>query len=248
MTVPTPSWTPRRASSRAIAAARAADLVVVPCRPAVYDLETVAATVEVIRAVAPDTRFLCVLNGVPPRGPRQPQARELLRDMGVPVCAASLGLRAAVDYAAAGGASAQEYDPRGKAASEIAAVYDVVRRAVGLSTPRHDDLSTSRHDGSSTTRQDHSPACREADLSTSPQVGLSISRQDDLPTTGEDDFPTIREDDASTIREDHSPTSPQAGSSTPQKDRKSTGRVVRSSTRRRVDWSPDTGTDAGQAR
>ena len=34
---------------------------------------------------------------VPPRGPRQPQARRLLADMGVPVCAASLGLRAAVD-------------------------------------------------------------------------------------------------------------------------------------------------------
>ena len=121
-----------RVEQSAVAAARAADLVVVPCRPAVYDLETVSATVDVVRAVAPDTRFLCVLNGVPPRGPRQPQARRLLHDMGVPVCAASLVLRAAVDYAAAAGASAQEYEPRGKAAAEIAAVYDLVRQAVGL--------------------------------------------------------------------------------------------------------------------
>ncbi len=107
---------------------------------AVYDIETVAATVEVIRAVAPGTRFLCVLNGVPRRGPSQPQARRLLADMGVPVCAASLGAGAAVDYAA--GASAEEYEPRGKAAAEIAAVYDIVRRTAGLSTSREDDLST----------------------------------------------------------------------------------------------------------
>ena len=128
-----------RVEQSAVAAARAADLVVVPCRPAVYDLETVAATLDLVRAVAPDTRFLCVLNGVPPRGPRQPQARRLLHDLGVPVCAASLGLRAAVDYAAAAGASAQEHEPRGKAAAEIAAVYDAVRQAVGLSAGPHVD-------------------------------------------------------------------------------------------------------------
>ena len=125
-----------RVEQSAVAAARAADLVVVPCRPAVYDLETVAATLDLVRAVAPETRFLCVLNGVPPRGPRQPQARRLLHDLGVPVCAASLGLRAAVDYAAAAGASPQEHEPRGKAAAEIAAVYDAVRQAVGLSAGR----------------------------------------------------------------------------------------------------------------
>ena len=131
-----------RIEQGAVAAARAANLVLIPCRPAVYDLETVAATVEVIRAVAPDTPFLCVLNGVPPRGPRQPQARRLLADMGVPVCAVSLGLRAAVDYAAAGGASALEYEPRGKAAAEIAAVYHIVRQAAGLSTGRQAVAST----------------------------------------------------------------------------------------------------------
>ncbi len=164
-------WTPPRASSRgAVAAARAADLVLIPCRPAVYDLETVAATVDVIRAVAPDTPFLCVLNGVPPRGPRQPQARRLLADMGVPVCAASLGLRAAVDYAAAAGNSALEYEPRGKAAIEIAAVYDIVRHAAGLPTSRQVDSST-------TTGTDH--------LSTGREVHLSARRPVHWSTRGE---------------------------------------------------------------
>ena len=180
-----------RVEQGAVAAARAADLVVVPCRPAVYDLETVAATVEVIRAVAPATRFLCVLNCVPPRGPRQPQARGLLDDMGVPACAASLGLRAAFDYAAAAGASAQEYEPRGKAAAEIAAVYDAVRRAVGLSASRQADLSASP----------------EADLSTGRQVRLSTRTEGRLPTRGEGDTPTLRQRGLSTRRKARKSTS-----------------------------------------
>ena len=153
-----------RIEQGAVAAARAADLVLIPCRPAIYDLETVAATVEVIRAVAPDTPFLCILNSVPPRGPRQPQARRLLSDMSVPVCAASLGLRAAVDYAAAGGASALEYEPRGKAAAEIAAVYQIVRQAAGFSTSRDVDLSTRREADKSTRRKADRPAPREPHL------------------------------------------------------------------------------------
>ena len=125
-----------RMEQSVVAAAKAADLVLVPCRPAVYDLETVLTTVELIRAVRREVPLLCVLNGVPPRGPRQQQARDLLADVGVPVCPGSLGLRSAIDYAAALGMSAQEYEPTGKAAAEIAAVHSSVCQLVGLST-RH---------------------------------------------------------------------------------------------------------------
>ena len=126
-----------RVEQSAVAAARAADLVVVPCRPAVYDLETVSATADLVRAVAPATRLLCVLNGVPPRGPRQQQAREVLAAMGVPVCPSSLGMRAAIDYAAAAGITAQEYEPRGKAATEIALIYETIRQLVNSPTSQH---------------------------------------------------------------------------------------------------------------
>ena len=223
-----------RVEQSAVAAARAADLVVVPCRPAVYDLETVAATVDVIRAVAPDTRFLCVLNGVPPRGPRQPQARRLLDDMGVPVCAASLGLRAAVDYAAAAGASAQEHEPRGKAAAEIAAVYEAIRQALSLSGATHADfsgrpqghlptggqdrLSSSGQGNSSTSRKGALPTSRKNRSSTHRQGGLAGSRQGHASTGGQFDCATdpkrdlsaSRQDQCSTSRRDDPPTSPQA--------------------------------------
>ena len=125
-----------RAEQGAVAAARAADLVLVPCRPAVYDVETVAGTRDLVRAVAPRTSGLCVLNAVPPRGPREGQARALLADLGVPVAAASLGQRAAVDYAAAAGRSAAEHDPRGRAAEEIAALWSAVGALAGLTLAR----------------------------------------------------------------------------------------------------------------
>ena len=218
-----------RVEQSAVAAARAADLVVVPCRPAVYDLETVAATLDLVRAVAPDTRFLCVLNGVPPRGPRQPQARRLLDDLGVPVCAASLGLRAAVDYAAAVGASAQEHEPRGKAAAEIAAVYDAVRQAVGLSAAQaaafsvgpQDQLPASGEDRSPTSRKGNLSAGRKDDLSTSRKGNLSASRRNDLPARRKDDLPTARQARLSNSGEDRLPTSPQPASSTGRRARKS---------------------------
>ena len=123
-----------RVEQSAVVAAKAADLVLVPSRPAVYDLETVLTTVELVRAVRRDVPVLCVLNCVPPRGPREQQARELLADVGVPVCPAGLGLRAAIDYAAALGMSAYEYEPTGKAAAEIGAIYSHVCQLVNLPT------------------------------------------------------------------------------------------------------------------
>ena len=123
-----------RAEQGALAAARAADLVLVPCRPAIYDLETVLTTADLVRLAERDTPLLCVLNGVPPRGTRERQAREVLAGLGIPVCPASIGHRVAIDHAAASGLSAQEYEPRGKAAAEIAEAFAFIRELVNSST------------------------------------------------------------------------------------------------------------------
>ena len=123
-----------RAEQAALAAVKAADLVLTPCRPAIYDLETVMTTVELVRLAQQHTPLLCVLNGVPPRGPRQQQARDVLTSLGVPVCPASIGQRAAIDHAAALGLSAQEYESNGKAASEISSVYSFTINLVNSST------------------------------------------------------------------------------------------------------------------
>ena len=110
-----------------MAAARAAELVLIPCRPAIYDLETVAMTIELVR-FSGDKPVTVVLNGVPPRGPKREQATEVLTTMGLRVCPIALGYRAAFDHASALGLSAQEYEPRGKAAREIELVHKFVSK------------------------------------------------------------------------------------------------------------------------
>lgn len=121
--------TPPRAEQAALAAARAADLILIPCRPAIYDLETVSTTIELIRFAGEKTTAI-VLNGVPPRGPKREQASEILESMGLNVCPMVFGHRVAFDHAGALGLNAQEYDPRGKAAREIKLVYQFMSKLV----------------------------------------------------------------------------------------------------------------------
>ncbi len=114
--------TPPRAEQAALAAAKAANLILIPCRPAIYDLETVATTVELIRFAGQKTTAI-VLNGVPARGPKREQATEILESMGLTVCPVVFGHRVAFDHAGALGLNAQEYERRGKAARDTKLVY-----------------------------------------------------------------------------------------------------------------------------
>ena len=59
--------TPPRSEQAAMAAAKAGQHVLIPCRPAVYDLETVATTIELV-GFSSGPPATVVLNGVPARG------------------------------------------------------------------------------------------------------------------------------------------------------------------------------------
>jgi chromosome partitioning protein len=117
--------TPARNEQSALAAAKVADLVLIPCRPQAYDLETIPNTKEIL-ALAGDKPAIAILNAVPAVGDRHEQARELLNRLQVPVCPYTLGHRAVFGDAGAVGQAAQEYDPRGKGAAEILQVYKYV--------------------------------------------------------------------------------------------------------------------------
>ena len=107
-------------------AASAADLAVIPCRAGVLDIEAIGATVEIVRTSA--TPGVIVLNAVRPRGPLTGEAREVLKDYGLPICPTALVQRAALADALIDGRGVQELDPRGKAAAEIAAVWQWIKR------------------------------------------------------------------------------------------------------------------------
>jgi chromosome partitioning protein len=114
--------TPGKSEQAALAAAKVADLVLIPCRPQIYDIETLAATKEIVELSGGKPAFV-VLNAVPPQGRRHEEAIAAIRDMGLAVCPVHLVQRAAFGDAPNAGQSASEYEPGGKAAQEIELVY-----------------------------------------------------------------------------------------------------------------------------
>lgn len=125
--------TPARSEQAAAAAAKAADLVLVPCRPAIYDLETVATTAELVR-LSGGKPIAAVLNAIPPRGTKADQAADIIGGLNIRVCPVRFGHRAAFADAGAGGLAPQEYEPDGKAADEIKGVYEFVRELIDSET------------------------------------------------------------------------------------------------------------------
>jgi chromosome partitioning protein len=122
--------TPARSEQAALAAASLATLVIIPTRPQAYDLETIPNTQKLL-ALADKKPAIVVLNAVPALGNRHEQARELLGQMGMEVCPATIGHRAAFGDSGALGQTPEEYDPDGKAAEEIRNVYKYICRKIG---------------------------------------------------------------------------------------------------------------------
>ena len=108
------------AEGAALAAARAASLVIVPCRPALLDLHAMSGAADIAALAA--TPIVTVLNACPARGPLAHEARDLLHGTALDVLAQTLGQRAAFVHALNAGEGVMEHDPKGKAASEVAAL------------------------------------------------------------------------------------------------------------------------------
>lgn len=109
------------AEGAALAAARSADLVLIPCRPALFDLHAVSASIDLALLAGKPPRI--VLNAVPPRGGIAAETRTALAKAGYEVAEAALGQRAAFVHSLTAGASACEYEPKGKAAAEVRALF-----------------------------------------------------------------------------------------------------------------------------
>jgi chromosome partitioning protein len=154
--------TPARIEQAAAEAARVADLVVIPTRPSIYDLETLQTSLDLIKGRAKHAPVV-VLNAVPPQSGRCEQAVQAVRGMGADTCPAFLGHRVAYEYAAQLGQSAAEYEPDGKAAAEIQAVYASICQLL--------DLSTQRRVGDTTRRSGDGTAQRPIGKETPQRVG-----------------------------------------------------------------------------
>ncbi len=125
-----------RTNDAASAAARAADLVLVPLQPSLIDLKTLNATLEIIR-LAGSRPARALLTRVKAAGTRHEDTTAWLREQGVEVCPAMLGERVTFQDAYARGLGVCEADPTGKAAQEIRQVYEYASKLIGLETGRH---------------------------------------------------------------------------------------------------------------
>jgi chromosome partitioning protein len=116
--------------STALAAARAADYILIPCRPAILDLRAINTTIDLARLAK--TPACVVLNAVPPRGSLPEEAAEAIAGYEISVASTHIRQRMAFVHALTLGQVAQEYEPRGKAAEEIKELYMYICKHVKI--------------------------------------------------------------------------------------------------------------------
>lgn len=127
--------------SASLAAARAADYILIPCKPHLFDLQAISTTIELARIAGKP--FAIVLNAVPATGTLGEQAASVVASLGAPIAPVQLGHRAAYYHCLTKGQVAAEYDPLGKASEEVFALYRWVTaqlpqdEAAGLSAAVH---------------------------------------------------------------------------------------------------------------
>lgn len=114
--------TPARSENTALDAVRLSDMALIPCRPGFFDTAAMSFTANLLK-LAGKPGFV-VFSQVPARADSLlAEVREALESYGLTAAPVCVHLRAAYSHAIPGGQSAQEYEPKGKAAGEMAELY-----------------------------------------------------------------------------------------------------------------------------
>ena len=130
--------TPGKNESAAIEAARVANMVFIPTRPDVFDMETLPTVRNLLRA-AGDPRAFIIYNCLHPQGSKIAEELKALTvdHAGIPACPVHLTQRASYSDAQAQGKCPQEIEPEGKAAAELERLYLFIRLHVNMSESAH---------------------------------------------------------------------------------------------------------------
>jgi chromosome partitioning protein len=128
------------ADAASLAAARVADLILIPCRPAAFDLDAIGTTLNPA-AVAGKPAWV-MLNAVSPHGKLGEEAAEALRQGGVQVAPLTLHHLVAFAHAVNDGRTAQEYEPRSRAATEVGTLFKWLTKTLPLQTHKRANVKT----------------------------------------------------------------------------------------------------------
>ncbi len=136
--------TPGKSDSAAMEAARISDIVLLPVRPQIFDLETLAGMRDLLR-VATTAPVYVILNGLHPQATKQAdETKDLIEDIyGFTVCPVHLCNRGTYAAAPAVGKAPQEYEPQGRAAEEVDRLYMFITEQLNMLTSNHEQKSQS---------------------------------------------------------------------------------------------------------
>jgi len=113
---------PPAADSAAVAAAKAADFVLIPTRASAFDLHAIKTTAELVRVAQKPSAVL--LNAVPARANTLiDEVASIIHSLQLNIAPVCLVDRAALRHAVINGQTAAEFEPLGKAAEEVREVY-----------------------------------------------------------------------------------------------------------------------------
>lgn len=127
--------TPGKSDASSIAAARSADLVLLPIQPQLWDIETLPNVKDMLM-LGGDPPALVVISRAPVQGRRHIDTQEAVAQMyRLTVCPVVIFARAAHGDAGNIGQVAAELYPEGKGAREIAELYSYI--AIALKGGRH---------------------------------------------------------------------------------------------------------------
>lgn len=118
--------TPGKIEQAALEAAKVADLVLIPVRATAFDLDALKELRSLL-AISGDPAAYVVINAAPVQGRRHEDARAVIEQLHhLQVAPIHLAQRNAYSDSIIAGQTVTEYEPKGKAAAEIDALYSLV--------------------------------------------------------------------------------------------------------------------------
>jgi chromosome partitioning protein len=125
--------TPPNMSAAVQEAIRAASLVLIPARLAVFDLAAIRETIDLARQAR--VPYAVVINAAPPRrdnteSPFVTESRQVISRLDIPVWSGQITNRADYGYSLGSGQGVTEYNAQSQAAAEIGSLWSAIERSV----------------------------------------------------------------------------------------------------------------------
>lgn len=126
-----------------LAAARAADLIFIPCRPGILDIRAISASVDV--ASLSKKPAIAVISAAPHNGSLGDEAEQAIKSYNLAVSPIRITERRAFIRSLTASQSVQEYEPKGRGAEEIQQFYKFTLSQLNKFTRTQSHMSTRGH-------------------------------------------------------------------------------------------------------